>query len=153
MRFTRILMLSAVLCLITPNVVGRWSRDLRRWSRDDGSGTNHLHLLRRHRLDVHRDRILPLHGAERCGPKARPAVGLGVMITGIAGLQYALMQDVYIVDGSVPTDYRYADWITTVPLMAITFAVLPGKESFTDRRLFSLPGCPSLASSSSAHCS
>ena len=29
----------------------------------------------------------------------RPAVGLGVMITGIAGLQYALMQDVYIVDG------------------------------------------------------
>ena len=70
----------------------------------------------------------------------RPAIGIGVMIVGIAGFQYALMQDVYIADGSIPTDFRYADWLTTVPLMAVTFAVLAGRESFTNHRLFSLPG-------------
>jgi len=70
----------------------------------------------------------------------RPAIGIGVMIVGIAGFQYALMQDTYLADASVPTDFRYADWLTTVPLMAVTFAVLAGKESFTNRRLFDLPG-------------
>ena len=70
----------------------------------------------------------------------RPAIGLGVMIVGIAGFQYALMQDAYISDGSIPTDFRYADWLTTVPIMAVSFAILAGKESFTERRLFSLPG-------------
>ena len=70
----------------------------------------------------------------------RPAIGLSVMIVGIAGFQYALMQDAYIADGSIPTDFRYADWLTTVPIMAVSFAILAGKESFTDRRLFSLPG-------------
>lgn len=70
----------------------------------------------------------------------RPAIGLGVMIVGIAGFQYALMQDTYLTDGSVPTDFRYSDWLTTVPLMAVTFAVLAGGESFTKRRLFDLPG-------------
>lgn len=70
----------------------------------------------------------------------RPAIGLGVMIVGIAGFQYALMQDAYVADGTIPTDFRYADWITTVPIMAVTFAILAGKESFTDRRLFSMPG-------------
>ena len=50
------------------------------------------------------------------------------------------MQDVFLSDGSIPTDFRYADWLTTVPLMAVTFAVLAGRESFTDHRLFSLPG-------------
>lgn len=70
----------------------------------------------------------------------RPAIGIGVMIVGIAGFQYALMQDVYLSDGSIPTDFRYADWLTTVPLMAVTFAVLAGRESFTNHRLFSLPG-------------
>ena len=71
----------------------------------------------------------------------RPAIGIGVMIVGIAGFQYALMQDVYAAEpGALPTDFRYADWMTTVPLMAIMFAVLAGKEAFTDRRLFSLPG-------------
>lgn len=70
----------------------------------------------------------------------RPAIGLGVMIVGIAGFQYALMQGTYLTDGSLPTDFRYADWLTTVPLMAVTFAVLSGKESFTQRRLFDLPG-------------
>lgn len=70
----------------------------------------------------------------------RPAVGLGVMIVGIAGFQYALMQDIYLTSGSIPTDFRYADWIITVPLMAITFAVLAGKESFTKHRMYDMPG-------------
>ncbi len=70
----------------------------------------------------------------------RPAVGLGVMIVGIAGFQYALMQDVYLTSGSIPTDFRYADWMTTVPLMAITFAVLAGRESFTKHRMYDIPG-------------
>lgn len=140
MRFTRILILSAVLCLITPNVVAAGAGTF-----EDGQGMTGLERITyisfvgigltfigtAFFLFMERNDVARRH---------RPAVGLGVMITGIAGLQYALMQDVYIVDGSVPTDYRYADWITTVPLMAITFAVLPGKESFTDRRLFSLPG-------------
>lgn len=70
----------------------------------------------------------------------RPSIGLSVMIVGIAGFQYILMQEVYLIDGSIPTDYRYADWLTTVPIMAVVFAILPGKETFTDKRLFSLPG-------------
>lgn len=71
----------------------------------------------------------------------RPAIGISVMIVGIAGVQYALMQEAFIAEpGALPTDFRYADWLTTVPLMAVTFAVLAGKEAFTDRRLFSLPG-------------
>ena len=71
----------------------------------------------------------------------RPVVGISVMIVGIAGVQYLLMQDVFATEpGALPTDFRYADWITTVPLMAVSFAVLAGKESHTERRLFSLPG-------------
>ena len=106
MRFTRILILSAVLCLITPSVAAAGAGTF-----EDGQGMTGLERITyisfvgigltfigtAFFLFMERNDVARRH---------RPAVGLGVMITGIAGLQYALMQDVYIVDGSVPTDYR-----------------------------------------------
>ena len=78
------------------------------------------------RNDVHRD--------------LRPALGVGVMIVGIAGFQYNLMAESYLFDGSIPTDFRYADWFSTVPLMALCFPLVAGRKAYTNKRLFDLPG-------------
>ena len=46
------------------------------------------------------------------------------LITGIAAVHYYYMRDVWIETGMSPTEFRYIDWILTVPLMCVEFYLL-----------------------------
>ena len=46
------------------------------------------------------------------------------LITGIAAVHYYYMRDVWIQTGMSPTEFRYIDWILTVPLMCVEFYLL-----------------------------
>jgi len=70
----------------------------------------------------------------------RSSIGIGAVICGIAGFHYLSMLDAYLAHGAVPTDFRYTDWVLTVPLMAVLFALLAGRESYTKDRFLMIPG-------------
>ena len=46
------------------------------------------------------------------------------LITGIAAVHYYYMRDVWAATGASPTEFRYIDWILTVPLMCVEFYLL-----------------------------
>ena len=46
------------------------------------------------------------------------------LITGIAAVHYYYMREVWITSGISPTEFRYIDWILTVPLMVVEFYLL-----------------------------
>ena len=46
------------------------------------------------------------------------------LITGIAAVHYYYMRDVWAATGTSPTEFRYIDWILTVPLMCVEFYLL-----------------------------
>ena len=46
------------------------------------------------------------------------------LITMIASVHYYYMRDVYLTTGSSPIQFRYIDWILTVPLMCVEFYLL-----------------------------
>ena len=48
------------------------------------------------------------------------------LITGIAAVHYYYMRTVRIETGMSPTEFRYIDWILTVPLMCVEFYLLTG---------------------------
>lgn len=68
-------------------------------------------------------------------PEYRTTMTISALIVGIAAFHYYYMRGVYIDSGVVSTDYRYMDWIITVPLMALKFPSLVGKEAITDAKL------------------
>jgi bacteriorhodopsin len=63
---------------------------------------------------------------------------ISALIVGIAAFHYYYMRGVYIDTGAVSTDYRYMDWIITVPLMALKFPSLIGKDAITDNKVLGL---------------
>ena len=52
-------------------------------------------------------------------PEYRTTMTISALIVGIAALHYYYMRGVYADFGVVSTEYRYMDWIITVPLMAL----------------------------------
>ena len=46
------------------------------------------------------------------------------LITGIAFIHYMYMRNVWVETGSVPTVYRYIDWLITIPLQVIEFYLI-----------------------------
>ena len=46
------------------------------------------------------------------------------LITGIAAVHYYYMREVWVTSGISPTEFRYIDWILTVPLMVDEFYLL-----------------------------
>ena len=46
------------------------------------------------------------------------------LITLIAAVHYYYMRDFYLSTGTSPTQYRYIDWILTVPLMCVEFYLI-----------------------------
>ena len=46
------------------------------------------------------------------------------LITGIAAVHYYYMRDVWVSSYMSPTEFRYIDWILTVPLMCVEFYLL-----------------------------
>jgi len=66
-------------------------------------------------------------------PEYRTTMTISALIVGIAAFHYYYMRGVYVDTQVVSTEYRYMDWIITVPLMALKFPSLVGKEAITDK--------------------
>src|SRR6056300_495364 len=71
-------------------------------------------------------------------PQYRTTMTISALIVGIAAFHYYYMRGVYADYGEVSIEYRYMDWIITVPLMALKFASLVGKDAITDDKFLGL---------------
>ncbi len=67
-------------------------------------------------------------------PQYRTTMTISALIVGIAAFHYYYMRGVYADYGTVSIEYRYMDWIITVPLMALKFPSLVGKDAITDTK-------------------
>jgi sensory rhodopsin len=71
-------------------------------------------------------------------PQYRTTMTISALIVGIAAFHYYYMRGVYADFGVVSIEYRYMDWIITVPLMALKFPSLIGKDAITDTKVAGL---------------
>ena len=71
-------------------------------------------------------------------PQFRTTMTISALIVGIAAMHYYYMRGVYIEHDVVSIQYRYMDWIITVPLMALKFPSLVGKGAITDSKVAGL---------------
>ena len=71
-------------------------------------------------------------------PQYRTTMTISALIVGIAAFHYYYMRAVYTDLGTVSVEYRYMDWIITVPLMALKFPSLVGKEAITDSKFLGM---------------
>ena len=63
---------------------------------------------------------------------------ISALIVGIAAFHYYYMRGVYVEHQVVSIEYRYMDWIITVPLMALKFPSLVGKDAITDAKFLGM---------------
>jgi sensory rhodopsin len=56
--------------------------------------------------------------------KWKTSLLVSALITGIACVHYYYMRDYWIETGTSPTEFRYIDWILTVPLMCVEFYLI-----------------------------
>ena len=71
-------------------------------------------------------------------PQYRTTMTISALIVGIAAFHYYYMRGVYTDLDAVSIEYRYMDWIITVPLMALKFPSLVGKDAITDDKFLGL---------------
>jgi len=71
-------------------------------------------------------------------PQYRTTMTISALIVGIAAFHYYYMRGVYTELGDVSVEYRYMDWIITVPLMALKFPSLVGKDAITDEKFLGM---------------
>ena len=71
-------------------------------------------------------------------PEYRTTMTISALIVGIAAFHYYYMRGVYTDLGTVSVEYRYMDWIITVPLMALKFPSLVGKDAITDAKFLGM---------------
>ena len=71
-------------------------------------------------------------------PEYRTTMTISALIVGIAAFHYYYMRGVYTELDVVSVEYRYMDWIITVPLMALKFPSLVGKDAITDAKFAGL---------------
>ncbi len=56
--------------------------------------------------------------------KWRTSVTVAALITGVAAVHYYYMRHFWLVTASSPTEYRYIDWLITVPLQIVEFYLI-----------------------------
>ena len=71
-------------------------------------------------------------------PQYRTTMTISALIVGIAAFHYYYMRGVYTELGTVSVEYRYMDWIITVPLIALKFPSLVGKDAITDAKFLGM---------------
>ena len=71
-------------------------------------------------------------------PQYRTTMTISALIVGIAAFHYYYMRSVYAEFEVVSIEYRYMDWIITVPLMALKFPSLVGKGAITNTKFAGL---------------
>jgi len=70
--------------------------------------------------------------------KWRLSLTVSGLITGIAAVHYYYMRDYYLTMDASPTEFRYIDWILTVPLMCVEFYLLTRPYGAKGSTLFKL---------------
>ncbi|MBT7334752.1 MAG: bacteriorhodopsin [Gammaproteobacteria bacterium] len=62
------------------------------------------------------------------GAKVKPQWRLSLLVAGlvtlVAGVHYDYMRDFWVINQATPIDYRYIDWLITVPLLMIEFFII-----------------------------
>ena len=72
------------------------------------------------------------------GKEHRTTMTISALIVGIAAFHYYYMRGVYVDHQVFSIEYRYMDWIITVPLMALKFPSLVGKDAITDEKFLGM---------------
>jgi bacteriorhodopsin len=70
--------------------------------------------------------------------KWRDSMLISGLITFIAAVHYYYMRDFWAETGTSPTEFRYIDWILTVPLMCVEFYLITKKAGGTMSLLWKL---------------
>jgi len=60
----------------------------------------------------------------RMGGKWATSLTVSALVTFIAAFRYMYMREVWVATGDTPTDFRYIDWLLTVPLLMIEFYLI-----------------------------
>lgn len=68
--------------------------------------------------------IFFLMEALRIGGKWGTSLTVSALVTFIAAFHYMYMREVWVSTGTSPTDFRYIDWLLTVPLLMIEFYLI-----------------------------
>jgi len=68
--------------------------------------------------------IFFLMEALRIGGKWGTSLTVSALVTFIAAFHYMYMRDFWVTTGTSPTDFRYIDWLLTVPLLMIEFYLI-----------------------------
>ena len=58
------------------------------------------------------------------GGKWATSLTVSALVTFIAAFHYFYMREVWVSTGDTPTDFRYIDWLLTVPLLMIEFYLI-----------------------------
>ena len=61
---------------------------------------------------------------DRVAGKWKTSLTVSGLVTLIAAVHYFYMRDVWVATGTSPTEFRYIDWLLTVPLLMIEFYLI-----------------------------
>ncbi len=73
---------------------------------------------------------------DRAVGKWKTSLSVASLVTGIAGLHYFYMRDVWVATGESPTVFRYVDWFLTVPPQIIEFYLILAAVTVVAASLF-----------------
>ena len=69
-------------------------------------------------------------------PGWKTSVTVAGLVTGIAFIHYMYMREVWVATQNTPTEYRYIDWLITVPLLIVEFYIILRAVTDTPPRVF-----------------
>ena len=73
---------------------------------------------------------------DRVAGKWKTSLTVSGLVTLIAAVHYFYMRDVWVTDGESPTQFRYIDWLLTVPLLMVEFYLIMSAVGKVPGRVF-----------------
>jgi bacteriorhodopsin len=73
---------------------------------------------------------------DRVAGKWKTSLTVSGLVTLIAAVHYFYMRDVWVATGDSPTEFRYIDWLLTVPLLMVEFYLIMSAVGKVPARVF-----------------
>ena len=73
---------------------------------------------------------------DRVSGKWKTSLTVSGLVTLIAAVHYFYMRDVWVASGTSPTEFRYIDWLLTVPLLMVEFYLIMSAVGKVPGRVF-----------------
>ena len=73
---------------------------------------------------------------DRVAGKWKTSLTVSGLVTLIAAVHYFYMRDVWVATGTSPTEFRYIDWLLTVPLLMVEFYLIMSAVGKVPARAF-----------------